>query len=63
MSVDRQVFGGYKVFYPCLTGGWIKLGIVMSGNSARSKSYSLVELEIASRWGSGVAVVLNGVDW
>ena len=41
-----------KCSMPCLACDWTKLGVVMSGNSATSRSYWLVELEIASRQGA-----------
>ena len=38
-----------KCSMPCLVCDWMKLGVVMSGNSASSKLYWSVELEMASR--------------
>ena len=45
-----------KCSMPCLVGDCTKLGVVMSGNSASSKSYWSVELEMASRWGAETLV-------
>ena len=41
----------------------MKLGVVMSGNSARSKAYGLVEVEIASRRGAENLEGCNGAEW
>ena len=54
---------GMKCSTPCFTVGWVKLGVVTSGKSARSWLYSLSELEIASRCGAGVIVEVRGVEW
>ena len=41
----------------------MRLGVVMSGNSARSKAYGLVEVEIASRRGAENLEGCNGAEW
>ena len=41
----------------------MKLGVVMSGNSARSKAYGLLEVEIASRRGAENLEGCNGAEW
>ena len=38
-----------KCSTPCLVDGWAKLGTVISGNSASSMLYLLVETEMASK--------------
>ena len=52
-----------KCSTPYLVCDWTKLGVVMSGNSASSKSYWSVELEMASRRGAVTLVELSGTEW
>ena len=45
---------GMKCSPLCLVGDWEKLGVVMSGNSAHSRSYLSVEAEMVARRGARI---------
>ena len=51
-----------KCSNPLLVKGWVKLGVVISGNSVSNVSNQLVKLDRAWRWGAGVLVKLSGEE-
>ena len=51
-----------KCSTPCLVEDWVKLGMVMSGNSASSMSYGSVETAMASKCGADFTVFPNEME-
>ncbi len=53
---------GMKCSTLCLAGNLEKLGAMMSGNSASSRSYLSVEAEMVARRGAHIRALPNGMD-